>query len=301
MSNVLNNRIDFSVIIKVKDANPNGDPSANNRPRQMGNLGHITGVCLKRKIRNRWMMENESVFVQSDNNCTDFLPSLKARLESNEHGIGLFTQELKELEKKHKKDGTFPMRAKKMLTEMVCKKWIDTRAFGTTLAFKSSDIATSHGIKGPVTIQECYSIEPVEIVRTGITKSVSSESDGDKKGSDTMGERMVVREGVYVAHGSICVHQAQQTGFTEEDAEKLKNALSTLFYGDYSSARPAGSMVVKGVVWVKHPGKHPKLTMEKMQKSVLEALSKNGDLDTEFLQGIAGSYPGVKMDIIEGY
>lgn len=50
----LTKKIDFALIIGVKNANPNGNPLNGNRPRTdfEGN-GEITDVCLKRKILNK--------------------------------------------------------------------------------------------------------------------------------------------------------------------------------------------------------------------------------------------------------
>ena len=50
----LTNKIDFAVIFKVKNANPNGDPLNGNRPRtNYDRIGEVSDVCIKRKIRNR--------------------------------------------------------------------------------------------------------------------------------------------------------------------------------------------------------------------------------------------------------
>ena len=50
----LTKKIDFAIIMSVKNANPNGDPLNGNRPRtDYEGLGEITDVCLKRKIRDR--------------------------------------------------------------------------------------------------------------------------------------------------------------------------------------------------------------------------------------------------------
>ena len=65
----LTNKIDFAVIIGVNHANPNGDPLNGNRPRvDYKGFGEISDVAIKRKIRNRLMNENQSIFVQSDDN-----------------------------------------------------------------------------------------------------------------------------------------------------------------------------------------------------------------------------------------
>ena len=66
MADVLKNKIDFVALISVSMANPNGDPLNGNRPRQnLDNLGEMSDVCIKRKIRNRMLDLDEDVFVQS--------------------------------------------------------------------------------------------------------------------------------------------------------------------------------------------------------------------------------------------
>ena len=77
-----------------------------------------------------------------------------------------------------------------------------------------------------------------------ITKSVNSEAGKEGKASDTMGTKHRVGFAVYKVMGSVNVQLAEKTGFTQEDAEILKEALMTLFENDASSARPEGSMEV---------------------------------------------------------
>ena len=76
----LTKKIDFALIIGVKNANPNGDPLNGNRPRTdfEGN-GEITDVCLKRKIRDRLQEDGESIFVQSDEKKNDEYKNLKEK------------------------------------------------------------------------------------------------------------------------------------------------------------------------------------------------------------------------------
>ena len=63
MMTVLQNKIDFVVVLRVKRANPNGDPLNGNRPRtDYDNFGEMTDVSIKRKIRDRllekWVAAN---------------------------------------------------------------------------------------------------------------------------------------------------------------------------------------------------------------------------------------------------
>ena len=69
----LQHKIDFAVILRVKNANPNGDPLNGNRPRtDYENKGEITDVCIKRKIRDRLLEKGHLIFVQSDDRKVDY-------------------------------------------------------------------------------------------------------------------------------------------------------------------------------------------------------------------------------------
>lgn len=59
----LSNRYDFVYLFDVQDGNPNGDPDAGNLPRMDPETGQglVTDVCLKRKIRNRILIEKEGI------------------------------------------------------------------------------------------------------------------------------------------------------------------------------------------------------------------------------------------------
>ena len=60
----LQNKIDFAIVLRVKNANPNGDPLNGNRPRtDYSGLGEITDVCLKRKLRDRLQEAGQPIFV----------------------------------------------------------------------------------------------------------------------------------------------------------------------------------------------------------------------------------------------
>ena len=100
-----------------------------------------------------------------------------------------------------------------------------------------------------------------------ITKSVNGEP-GEKKSSDTMGTKHFVEFGLYRVKGSINVQLAEKTGFSEEDAEKLKEALRTLFINDASAARPDGSMEVVSVYWWRHNNKIGQYSAAKVHDSL---------------------------------
>jgi len=281
----LQNKIDFAIVLRVKNANPNGDPLNGNRPRtDYSGLGEITDVCLKRKLRDRLQEAGQPIFVQSDDRKSDDYKSLAQRAKEV-LGDKLGGSET---------------------AKLACATWLDVRAFGQLFAIKGGtkkakkkgeaadesegDTGISIGIRGPVTIQSAFSIEPVSITSTQITKSVSGEGDGTKRGSDTMGMKHRVDHGIYVSYGSINPQLAERTGFSAEDAEAIKTWLPKLFENDASSARPDGSMEIVKVVWWQHQG-----------KGQHSAAKVHGSLTVGADGSIALADIGVTPEVIEGY
>ncbi|MGD0480184.1 MAG: type I-C CRISPR-associated protein Cas7/Csd2 [Terracidiphilus sp.] len=243
----LQHKIDFAVVLRVKHANPNGDPLNGNRPRiDYNGNGEISDVCLKRKLRDRLMEAGQKIFVQSDDRKNDDAKSLRDRAEKALSG----------------KFGSADT------ARLANETWFDVRTFGQLFALpkkskskgddENGDTGISIPIRGPVTVQSAFSLKPVDVTSTQITKSVSGEGDGSKRGSDTMGMKHRVDDAVYVFYGSMNPQLAERTGFSDEDAEAIKAVLPKLFENDASSARPEGSMEVLKVLWWKQskPGKY---------------------------------------------
>ncbi len=277
----LTNKIDFALIFSVKNANPNGDPLNGNRPRtDYDGFGEVTDVCLKRKIRDRLQESGETIFVQTDEKKTDGMPSLKVRAESDEHGLGKDAFNVK----KTSPDET---------ARLANKKWMDVRTFGQLFAFKSENKdGVSIPIRGPVSIQSAFSVEPVNITSTQITKSVSGEGDGTKKSSDTMGMKHRVDKAIYVTYGAMSPQLAERTDFSDEDADKIKQVLPKLFEGDSSSARPEGSMAIEKVIWWKHNNKSGQYSSAKVHHSL--TVNTDGSYQFEALDNL-------KAEEIDGF
>ena len=257
----LKNKIDFAMLVSVKMANSNGDPLNGNRPRTDYNgFGEISDVCIKRKIRNRMQDMNESIFVQSAERSDDGFKSLSERASKTIAGI-------KETDE---------------YAKLACETWLDVRAFGQVFAFKSADKSgVSVGVRGPVSIHQGVSVSPIEVLSMQITKSVNSEP-GDKKSSDTMGSKHMVRFGLYLIKGSINVQLAEKTGFSDEDAQVIKECLRTLFENDASSARPEGSMEVKKLYWWEHNCPSGQYSSAKVHRSLQIALKEDIGIPSSF-------------------
>lgn len=278
----LQNKIDFAMTFSVVNANPNGDPLNGNRPRTTADgYGEISDVALKRKIRNRLQDEGERIYVQMDERSDDGAKSLADRYDAF----------YKQLAKDEQKDDS-------LLRQKLCARWIDVRAFGQVFALKKStskNDAVSIGIRGPVTIQSAFSTQPVVIDDVQITKSVNGETaKTGGKASDTMGMKYRISgRAIYVTYGSISPQLAEKTGFSSEDAEKIKSALLTLFENDESSARPAGSMEVLNVVWFTHNCRGGQYSSAKVHRSA--QVHDNGCITVD-----ESMIPDLHYEIMEG-
>jgi CRISPR-associated protein Csd2 len=291
----LQKKIDFAVVLRVKNANPNGDPLNGNRPRvNYENYGEMTDVCIKRKMRDRLLeryvdleenkRKGQAVFVQSDDRKIDDAKSLRARAE-------------KTLGNKLGSDET---------VKLACGEWFDVRAFGQLFALSKKkgkkkedgsddegDTGISIGIRGPVTVQSAFSVVPIDITSTQITKSASGEDTKDgKRSSDTMGMKHRVDLGTYVFFGSMNPQLAEKTGFSDADAQAIKQVFPKLFENDASSARPEGSMEVLKVIWWQHNSKAGQYSSAKVHRTL--TVKPDGSIDL-------GSLNGLTPEIIDGF
>lgn len=287
----LQSKIDFAVILRVKNANPNGDPLNGNRPRtDYSNFGEMTDVSIKRKIRDRLLerfvklekekqpTDGQAIFVQSDDRKIDGHKNLRVRAEAV-LGSNLGSE--------------------KTVT-LACATWFDVRAFGQLFALKSNkkagkkkedgsddegDTGVSIGIRGPVTVQSAFSVEPIDITSEQITKSTSNEGDGINRQPDQMGMKHRVDHGVYVFFGSMNPQLAERTQFKDADAEIIKQVLPKLLENDESSARPAGSMEVLKVLWWKHNCRSGQYSSAKVHRSL--TVNPDGSHELVNLEGLA--------------
>lgn len=289
---MINNKVDFLMTIEVKNANPNGDPLSGNMPR-IDSLGYgiISDVCIKRKIRNRMqdqfkendLGEGYDIFVKANDRIDDDFRSLEKRYKA------YFDKE---------KDN-------EVIEKSMNEKWIDVRSFGQVVTFNNKSI----GIRGPVSISISKSLDPVITETMQIVRSTNGKDAGEKRASDTMGNKNFVDYGVYLVQGSVNSFYSERTGFDEKDLEILKEALRTLFINDVSSARPDGSMEVKEIYWFTHSNKLGNVSSAKIKQLVkydeLDINNTNPSyedynfrLDVEKLREYKDK--GLTLEIIEG-
>lgn len=341
---ILKNKIDFAVIVNVARANPNGDPLSGNRPRiDYEGYGEISDVCIKRKIRNRLMQMGHRIFVQSDDNRVDEYRSLRERAKEELKDVykNLFKKEKKKKKKgEDEKQETNKDAGKvdEIFRNEACGKWLDVRAFGQVFAFgkesskdESKEVdndnttevnddagksekgsGVSIGIRGSVFIHPAFSICKVNDCAESqqIIKSVNLEKPGPEKASDTMGMKHRVNHGVYVFYGSINPQLAalpRGTGFNDDDAKAIKEALKTLFVNDESSARPAGTMEVHKLYWWEQEQNAKQYFSAKIYRTVrdkVKALKEEPKSISDYYipqkDEIEKDLPGLSVEIIDG-
>ena len=133
-------------------------------------------------------------------------------------------------------------------------------------------------------MHSAFSVDPINITSTQITRSVSGEGDGTKRGSDTMGRKHRVDDAIYVTYGAMSPQLAKRTGFSDQDAEKLKSVLPRLFEGDASAARPEGSMTVEKLIWWQHNSESGNCSSSKVHRSL--RVNSDGSYELDRIDGL---------------
>lgn len=239
----LNNRYDFVLLFDVKDGNPNGDPDAGNLPRVDAETGRglVTDVSLKRKVR------NFVGIVKGEQPPFEIYVKEKAILNKQHERAyqGIGAADLLGGEDKKRKGGDKVGEAR----DWMCKNFYDVRTFGAVM---STGINCGQ-VRGPVQLTFARSVDPVVAQEHSITRmAVATEAEAEKQDGDnrTMGRKFTVPYGLYIAHGFVSAHLANQTGFSEEDLELLWKSLEQMFEHDRSAAR--GEMTTRGLYVFKH-------------------------------------------------
>lgn len=234
---ILTNRYEFVYLFDVTNGNPNGDPDAGNMPRldPETNLGLVTDVSLKRKIRNY-------VALEKDNQAGYAIYMQEKAVLNVQHKEGYKALDLEPVEKKLPKD---PKDAER-LTKWMCTNFFDIRSFGAVM---TTGINCGQ-VRGPIQLGFASSIEPVVPMEVTITRmAVTTEKDAENS-DRTMGRKHILPYGLYRTHGFVSAKLAQRTGFTEDDLELVWRSLINLFEHDRSAAR--GEMAARKLIVFKH-------------------------------------------------
>ena len=193
MSEIVSNRAELLFLYDVKDANPNGDPLDENKPRidEETGVNIVTDVRLKRTIR-------------------DYLHDFK--------GQEIFIREVRKEDGKLKTKEDRRDDLKIDSPEDLLEKCIDIRLFGATTAIKNKTITFT----GPVQFKIGKSVHRVLLkFIKGTTVMPSKEA----KGQGTFTEEYILPYSLINFYGIINENAAKETQLTDEDVELLLDAI----------------------------------------------------------------------------
>lgn len=244
MSEVIKNRYEFVIVFDVENGNPNGDPDAGNMPRVDAEtqLGIVTDVCLKRKIRNYI----ETVKEDADGYriyIKDGVPLNSSDLQAYK----ALNIDPKNVEKAKKDKENLDLQVR----DWMCGQFFDIRTFGAVMTKFTSDKLNCGQVRGPVQLGFAKSVEPVMPQEVTITRvAITTEKDAERKKTE-MGNKYIIPYGLYRCEGYVSANLARKmTGFTEDDLELLWEAILNMFENDHSAAR--GKMAVRDLIIFKH-------------------------------------------------
>lgn len=244
MAEAIKNRYDFQILFDVENGNPNGDPDTGNMPRidPETELGLVTDVCIKRKIRNyvETVKEGEKgyrIYIKEG------VPLNASDREAYE-ALGTSDKEVKALKK------TDPEIDKK-IRDFMCEEFFDIRTFGAVMTTFVKAALNCGQVRGPVQLGFARSVDPIMPQEVTITRvAITTEADAEKKGTE-MGRKYIVPYGLYRMEGYISANLARKTtGFSEDDLSLLWEAIINMFDQDHSAAR--GKMAVRKLIVFQH-------------------------------------------------
>jgi len=209
----LKNRSEILFLYDIENANPNGDPNDENKPRIDEETGKniVTDVRLKRTVRDHLFANDNEIFVREviyDNNghiqdaklrASDYLESVKDKLNE------MSAEE-----------------QKKVIKETVLKECIDIRLFGATipldLKVNKKTVTSSITFTGPVQFKMGKSLHSVKTQYVKGTGAFASKQGATQK---TFREEYVLPYSLIAFSGIVNENAAKETNLSEEDIKLL--------------------------------------------------------------------------------
>lgn len=201
MAETLKQRSEILFLYEIENANPNGDPLDENRPRFDNEDATVivSDVRLKRTIRDYWY---------------------EYKGYNGGNGKDIFVRETKyaDGDKEYVSDGKRRATAFSESREKVLDMCIDIRVFGGVLPLKNDSIT----LTGPVQFQMGRSLNKTEIVTEQGTGAFAS---GDKKGQATFRTEYKVPYALIGFNGVINEKAAQYSKMSDGDKALLKEGI----------------------------------------------------------------------------
>ncbi|MGQ0792787.1 MAG: type I-B CRISPR-associated protein Cas7/Csh2 [Deltaproteobacteria bacterium] len=213
MSEIIKNRSEILFLYDVSNANPNGDPVDENKPRIDEETGKnfVTDVRLKRTVRDYLKdFKGKEIFVREI-----FADEEKGTLQdAKQRAKHFFTDSAGS---RMKKGSVSAVEMKKIINENVLKECIDIRLFGTTLPLDKDSITHT----GPVQFKMGASLHRVNLQYIKGTAAFAVEGKGQK----SFREEYFLSYSLIAFWGVANENAAKETRLTEGDMSLLMDGI----------------------------------------------------------------------------
>ena len=208
------NRSELLFLYDINDANPNGDPLDENKPRidEETETNFVTDVSLNRNIRD-YLKEfaDEEIFV---------------REKSSDSGESNKNEKTRALDYLSENDYKTFDEAKNILKDNILSNCIDARLFGGTVPLEIKIGKKNHKgsitLTGPVQFRMGRSLHKVDLKYIKGTGAFASQ---DGKTQKTFREEYILPYSLIAFYGVINENAASSTNMTEDDIDKLLDAM----------------------------------------------------------------------------
>lgn len=216
----INKRSELLFLYDIENANPNGDPNDENKPRIDEETGKniVTDVRLKRTIRDYLHENGKDIFVQ-EKVYDDEGHIQDAKLRALD-----YLKDQGDLSDKKAEE------QKQIIARNILGECIDVRLFGATIPLdlkvkdgkKTKNVSSSLTYTGPVQFKMGKSVHGVRIMHVKGTGAFASKEGATKK---TFREEYVLPYSLIGFYGIINENAAKHTKLTDRDVADLKKAM----------------------------------------------------------------------------
>jgi len=224
--NVIENRSEILFLYDVENANPNGDPLDEDKPRidDETEINYVTDVRLKRTVRDYLDERGENIFIKEEKR-EDGTQKTRSRrlaeyLAKNKENFNDWNIELEEVKSspENELNNELGNVSIKNLRKALLDTYIDLRLFGATIAVENSTMTEI----GPVQFnfgKSLHRISPNFVRGTTVMPSREDVEQG------TMTQIWVVPYSLIAFHGIVNENAAKNTKLSENDIELLLEGL----------------------------------------------------------------------------
>ena len=215
----IKNRSEIVFFYDIKDANPNGDPLDENKPRidEETGINIVTDVRLKRTIRDYLNnFRGKEIFVREIADEDGIIQDAKLRANNF-------------LKKGDLKENSFN-KQKETIKEAILDNCIDVRLFGATIPLdisvkegnKMKSVTGSITLTGPVQFRMGRSLHKVELKHI---KGTGAFASGKDKRQKTFREEDILPYSLISFYGVVNENAAKHTHLSEDDISLLLEAM----------------------------------------------------------------------------